>query len=340
MSSETPNTSRLITRRKALCAAGALLAAGATSLNALGSAETAENASNDRPLGPETGETAQKLKVATCQFPVSANPRENAASIEGFMRDAARQGAHLLHTSEASLSGYPEADMPSFDGYDWDTLRKETSRLRALAKELNLWLALGSSHYLDAETKPTNCIYLIDPSGAIVDRYDKSFCTTGDQAHYSAGSRLVTREIRGVKIGLAICYDVAWPQLYIAYRELGATVMIHSFYNAHGTGSNCLDVLDRRLAPTRCSDNRMWAVCNNSSRYLSHWGTFIARPDGTIPKELAVNVPGMLIHDFPDTLSANGWYHNFKPMGMRDDEIMTWGTPSNHPRQVDGRSEP
>jgi hypothetical protein len=48
----------------------------------------------------------------------------------------------------------------------------------------------------------------------------------------------------------------------------------------------------------------------------------------------------MLIHDFPDTLSEGGWYHNFKPMKMRDDEIMSWGTPSNHLRQRDGQSAP
>jgi len=55
---------------------------------------------------------------------------------------------------------------------------------------------------------------------------------------------------------------------------------------------------------------------------------------------LEINQPGMLVHDFPDTLSEGGWYHNFKPMNMDDNEIMTWGTPSNHPRQRDGQSEP
>jgi hypothetical protein len=46
----------------------------------------------------------------------------------------------------------------------------------------------------------------------------------------------------------------------------------------------------------------------------------------------------MLMHDFPDTLSVGGWYHNSIPMRMRAEEIMTLGTPSNHPRQRDGQS--
>lgn len=340
-----PEKAIIITRRQAVSATGKALA-GLVGLAALQSlsdnAVEAQPQLSSVPAGqPNRNSNAtEKLRVATCQFPVSANPVENAKYVRSFMHQAAGEGAHLLHTSEASLSGYAGCDFPTFKGYNWDALRKETAELRALAKELNMWLVLGSAHFLDENTKPTNCVYLIDPAGKIVDRYDKSFCTTRDQEHYSAGDRLVIRDIRGVKIGLAICFDLAWPQLYIAYRDLGVTVMIHSFQNAADKGPNCLDVLDGRLAPTRCADNRMWAVCNNSSQPYSHWGSFIARPDGTIAKQLGINQPGMLIHEFPDTLSEGGWYHNFKPMKKRDDEIMTWGTPSNHPRQRDGQSEP
>jgi predicted amidohydrolase len=257
-----------------------------------------------------------------------------------FLRQAAQTGAHLLHTSEASLSGYAGIDFKSFEDYDWEAQRRETADLRKLAKELSLWLVLGSAHFLDTQTKPTTCLYLINPEGQIADRYDKCFCTGGDQKHYSVGDRLVTHDIRGVRIGLAICYDICWPQLYIGYREKGATVMIHSFHNARSKGKDCLDTLNVRQVPTRCADNRMWAVCNNSSQPYSHWGSFIARPDATIPKELPINEPGMLIHDFPDGLSEGGWYHNLKPMQKRDDEIMSWGTPIKHPRQADGQAEP
>ncbi len=283
---------------------------------------------------------AEKLRVATCQFPVSGNPAENATFIRGFMHQASQAGAHLLHTSEACLSGYAGVDVPSFENYTWDALCKETAQLRELAKKLKMWLVLGSAHFLDQNTKPTNCLYLIDPEGRIADRYDKCFCTGGDQQFYSAGNRLVTHPIRGVRIGLAICYDICWPQLYIGYREKGATVMIHSFHNARSKGKNCLDTLNIYQVPTRCADNRMWAVCNNSSQPYSHWGSFIARPDATIPKRLDINQPGMLIHDFPDGLSEGGWWHNFKPMQKREDEIMSWGTPSDHPRQKDGQAEP
>jgi deaminated glutathione amidase len=317
-------------------AAGKALA-GATVLAALPRLAPGAASDSAPDQGTKPGAT---LRIATCQFPVSGNPAENAKYIRGFLRQAAEAGAHLLHTSEACLSGYAGIDFRSFADYDWATLREVTTGLRDLAKDLKLWLVLGSAHFLDPATKPTNCLYLIDLDGRITDRYDKCFCTGGDQKHYSVGDRLVTRDIRGVKIGLAICYDICWPQLYIAYRELGATVMIHSFHNARSKGPNCLDTLNVRQVPTRCADNRLWAVCNNSAQPYSHWGSFIARPDATIPQQLEINQPGMLVHDFPDGLSKGGWYHNQKPMRKREDEIMSWGNPVKHPRQSDGQADP
>jgi predicted amidohydrolase len=282
----------------------------------------------------------QKLRVASCQFPVSGDIAKNARYVRRYLRRAAESGAHLLHTSEVCLTGYAGNDFRSFRGFDWDLLRAETARLRELAAELKLWLVLGSSHFLDGRTKPTNCLYLIDPRGRIVDRYDKCMCTSNDQKHHSAGNRLVTRRIRGVHVGLAICYDVCFPQIYAAYRDLGVKLMLHSFYNAGHKGPSCLDVLNIYEVPTRCADNLMWAVANNSSRRYSNWASFVARPDATIAQQLRQNQAGMLIHDFPDGLSKNGWIHCRVPLRLAKSTGMHYGKPSRHPRQRNARAEP
>ncbi|MCE9612657.1 MAG: carbon-nitrogen hydrolase family protein [Lentisphaerae bacterium] len=278
--------------------------------------------------------------MASCQFPVSGDLAANARYIRRFMRLAAASGATLLHTPEASLSGYAGCDFASFYRYDWDTLRRATTHLRELAARLNLWLVLGSAHHLDARTKPTNCLYLIGPDGSIVNRYDKSMLTLDDQKHYAAGNRRVTHDIRGVRIGLAICYDICFPQMYAAYRELGASVMIHSFYNARHDGPTCLDVLNVRQVPTRCADNRLWAVANNSTRRFAGWASFVARPDATIAQQLPKHRAGMLMHRFPDGLSSGGWLHNRQPMRLAPDQQLHFGEPTRHPRQVNGQAEP
>lgn len=280
------------------------------------------------------------LRIASCQFPVGADIRRNAKYVRRYLRAAAEGGAHVLHTSEACLSGYAWLDFPSFDGFDWERIRAETAGLQSLAADLGVWLALGSAHYLDRRTPPTNCLYLIAPDGRIADRYDKCMLTASDRKHYSAGNRLVTRTIRGIRLGFAICYDACYPQIYAAYRERKVTVMLHSFYNAHHKGPSCLDVLTEGQVPTRCADNRMWAVANNSSGRYSNWGSFVARPDATIARQLPQNRAGILFHDFPDGLSEGGWLHNYCPMLLAKGQRMYLGRPSRHPRQTDGTSEP
>lgn len=162
----------------------------------------------------------------------------------------------------------------------------------------------------------------------------------GDQKRSCAGERFVTRSIRGVRIGLAICYDICFPQIYAAYRLAGARVMLHSFCNARSRGKNCLDLLNVREVPTRCADNILWAVANNSSCPSSHWGSFVARPDATIAQQLPRNRAGMPLHEFPDGLSEGGWIHHRLPPMLPGDAPLHYGNPSNHPRQADGRSAP
>ncbi|HAA75090.1 TPA: hypothetical protein DCE37_08230 [Candidatus Latescibacteria bacterium] len=282
----------------------------------------------------------QKLRIASCQFPVTGDIKRNGKYIRRYLAKAADRGADILHTSEACLSGYARVDFDSFADFDWDLLRSETQSLRDRCRELGIGLILGSGHYLDGRNKPTNCLYWINEKGAIVDRYDKCMCTRGDQQAYSAGNRLVAHKIKDIKVGLAICYDVCYPQIYAAYRDLGVTLMLHSFYNARHDGPSCLDVLNERQVTTRCADNLMWAVANNSSHPYSHWASFVARPDATVAQKLKINNAGMLIHDFPDGLSEGGWIHNHIPMKLAKDEVLTFGKPSKHKRQFDGQSEP
>ena len=185
-----------MTRRDAMKATGKALA-GATVLTALphlsdgGVSNAGQTSSQPIPVTPSDhgAKPAETLRIATCQFPVSGDPAENAKCIRDFLHQAAEAGAHLLHTSEACLSGYAGIDFRSFAGYDWAALRQVTTELRELVKDLKLWLVLGSAHFLDPATKPTNCLYLIDPEGRIAERYDKCFCTEGDQKRYSVGDQ-------------------------------------------------------------------------------------------------------------------------------------------------------
>ena len=138
------------------------------------------------------------LKAATCQFPVSGDIDANADHICKMIRQAAGNGADVVHFCETALSGYAGScpdhgvkvfDVATFKRYDWERLRLRTRQIMSLAGKLRIWVVLGSTHYLSETDKPTNCLYVISSRGRIVNRYDKCMCTSGDLKAYSPGKR-------------------------------------------------------------------------------------------------------------------------------------------------------
>ena len=144
----------------------------------------------------------EKFKIATCQFPVTGDLQSNKKYIKEFIKEAASNGASIVHFSEAALTGYPPKDIPSFENYDWNALYNVTLEIMAMAKQFNIWVILGSAHFVADNEKPTNCLYIISNKGEIVDRYDKSMLTGGDQKYYTPGNHISAINIKGFECGL------------------------------------------------------------------------------------------------------------------------------------------
>jgi predicted amidohydrolase len=237
-----------------------------------------------------------KLRIASCQFPVSADIGSNLHWIEDQMLEAKLKNAEIVHFPECALSGYPGADMSSLEGYDWDKLFRSTDSVLALAKELKIWVILGSMHRLSGTNKPHNSLYLINPAGNIVDRYDKRFCTGGDLKYFSPGDHFVKFNINGVNCGLLICYDIRFPELYRQYRKLETDVIFQSFYNARQKKGSIHPVIMHITAQAMAASNYFYMSLTNSS-FTESWPCYFITPDGLVQNKLTENVPGVLISD-------------------------------------------
>lgn len=249
---------------------------------------------------PSAGPTAGRLLLATCQFPVSADVAANAEWIRKQMRLAAMQEADLVHFSECALSGYAGVEHESLEAFDWEALRAETAAIMELADELDLWVVLGSMHQLSGENKPHNSLYVINPDGMIVDRYDKRFCTGGDLKYFSPGDHFVEFDINGVKCGLLICYDIRFPELYREYCSRGVKLMLHSFHNARMKPGVVHPIIMPATGQTRAATNGMFISMNNSCEPES-WPSLLISPDGRIVQRLAEHRPGIMVHEIDTT---------------------------------------
>jgi len=236
------------------------------------------------------------LKIATCQFAVGRSVKQNSRSICRYIRKASQAGAYIVHFSECALSGYVGTDFPNFDRYDWDLLKQETKKVMSLAAELKIWIVLGSTHKLTEPNKPHNSLYLINPKGKIVDRYDKRFCTTGDLRRMTPGNRFVNFKINGVKCSLLICFDLRFPEIYRAIYKEGVNCILQSFYNARQTGPSIHTHIMRQTMQSHAACNHFWVSMANSSGYYSPYPSCFIQPDGRIVQQLRINKPGMMVN--------------------------------------------
>ncbi len=245
---------------------------------------------------------SNKLLIATCQFPVSDNIRKNSSYIKKLIKKAASNSADLVHFSETSLSGYAGVDFDSFDKFNWNLLQEETDNIVHLAKEKNIWIALGSTYMQSAKAIPTNCVYIISNQGQIVNRYDKRMLTKNDIKFYTKGvdDDISPVNIYGVEIGILICYDSSFQEMFESYKKTNVKVILLSLYNAKNKGRSFLNEITPSIIRTRAVDNDMWIVANNSSAFYTNYPTCIASPEGKIIKKLPKHKSGILYHEFPD----------------------------------------
>jgi predicted amidohydrolase len=236
------------------------------------------------------------LKIATCQFAVGASIKRNSQRICEFLRKAKKGRADIVHFSECALSGYVGTDFPNFEGYDWELLKEKTEKIISLAKKLQMWVVLGSTHRLTEPNKPHNSLYLISPEGKIVDRYDKRFCTSGDLRRLTAGDHFVNFTVNGVKCSLLICFDLRFPEIYRELYKQSVNVILQSFYNARQKGPSVHTHIMRQTMQCRSATNGFWASCANSSGYYSPYPSFFVQPDGKIVKQLKQNRAGIMIN--------------------------------------------
>jgi len=250
--------------------------------------------SNAQNISSDQGK--KRMRIASCQYPVSASIAENYQWIEKHMIEAKLKKADIVHFPECALSGYPGSDMKSLENFNWDELHRATDSVLSLAGKLKIAVILGSMHKLTGTNKPHNSLYYIDSRGMIVDRYDKRFCTGGDLEYFSPGDHFVVFDFNGIRCGLLICFDIRFPELYREYRKSGTDLIFQSFYNARQAKGSIHPVIMHVTAQAHAATNYFFMSLTNSSSRES-WPCYFITPDGLVQNKLTENVPGVLISD-------------------------------------------
>lgn len=253
-----------------------------------------------------------KLTVA-CVQPSPGNELDaNLDAARVLVERAARQGAQLVALPEfaafldrsgraMAAAARPEATHPALE------------RFCGMARRHCLWLAVGSIVVRDEtadDDEPgrlSNRSFLIAPDGTVAARYDKIHMfdavlsdgrSINESRAYRPGRSAVVADTPWGPLGLSICYDLRFPQLYRALAQAGAGILMVPSAFAHETGAAHWEPLLRARAIENGSFVVAAATCGTHpgdwrtwghSMIVDPWGRILAQADdqpGVITAEL------------------------------------------------------
>lgn len=193
------------------------------------------------------------MKVALCQTNCGEDVAANERQVFGLLEEAAAAGADLVALPEVwpcqGSAPQMRAAAEPLDG-------PRVARLAEVASRHRLWVHGGSVLELDGE-RVFNTSVLFDRDGELVATYRKIHLFDADppgavpsrESHlFSAGDQVVSAETEFGRVGLSICYDLRFPELYRELAVLGATILFVPAAFRHETGVDHWDVLLRARA--------------------------------------------------------------------------------------------
>jgi deaminated glutathione amidase len=238
--------------------------------------------------------------AACIQFTAGPDAEPNLHVVSDLIRRARDMGADFIMTPEASNfiesgrrrreKAHPEADDPFLAG------------ICGLARETGACLLIGSLVIDPAgepcapagETRLANRSFLVDATGAIVARYDKihmfDIDLPGGESYresnaYRPGRSTVVAETPWGRLGMSVCYDVRFPQLYRALAQAGADFLSVPSVFTVPTGSAHWHVLLRAraienscfvFAPAQWGEHAAGRRSYGHSLIVDPWGEVLA----------------------------------------------------------------
>lgn len=234
----------------------------------------------------------QTVRVAAIQMNSRDDKAANLEQAEALVAQAAAGGAQLAALPETfNFMGTEPAIRAAAEPIPGPT----SERVGQLARRLGIWLNSGSmAEAVPAQQQYFNTSLLFNPAGEIVATYRKVHLfdveaggdTYRESDAVAPGAAVVTAETPWGTVGLSICYDLRFPELYRALALRGARILFTPAAFTLATGKDHWEVLQRAraienqafvVAPAQIGVHPPGRPCYGSAMIVDPWGTVLAR---------------------------------------------------------------
>jgi len=243
------------------------------------------------------------VKIAGIQMASGPNVSANLSEAERLIEIAVTQGAKLVTLPEYfAIMGLKDTDKVAVREKEGNgPIQRFLSRV---AKKHQIWLIGGSVPMeCDSSDKVRNACLVYDPSGKQVARYDKIHLFGLDlgSEHYheettiEPGDKIVVLDTPLGRIGLSICYDLRFPELYRSMGEVDLIVVPAAFTDTTGKAhwetlirARAIENLCYVLAPAQGGYHISGRETHGNSMIVDPWGVVLDR----LPRGSGVVIAG------------------------------------------------
>jgi len=239
-------------------------------------------------------------RAALLQMTSGIDPAANAATLVDAVAQARAGGAAMLFTPEMSglVDGNRERALPHYRLEGEDPV---LAAVRDAAAKQGIWVHLGSLAVLREDGKLANRAFVIDDAGEVRTRYDKMHLFDVDvpgsaESHRESAHTVPGHDARVIetpvgKLGLAVCYDMRFPELFRVMSRQGAEMFVVPSAFTVPTGrahweallrARAIENLCGLIAPAQWGVHPSGRETFGDSMIIDHWGKVLARmPGGT-----------------------------------------------------------
>lgn len=245
-----------------------------------------------------------KLKLLVAQTNTSNIREKNIETLKSLVDCAVESKVDMLCLPEAS--GLMNQDAHSAKNMITDEHDDPyVAACQTLAKEHKLWIHNGSTPVLGSTGMPVNRTYLFDATGSIVARYDKIhlfdiYLPDGEDRleskRYAAGSQSVLVNTPWGLMGLSICYDLRFPQMYREYAQAGARIIFAPSAFTRKTGKAHWEVLLKgRAVENTCFMVAAAQTGEHDDGRKTYGHSLVVSPWGSVMMDLGESVQAQVL---------------------------------------------
>lgn len=246
------------------------------------------------------------MKTAAIQLHSAHNKSENIRKAKSFVEEAAGGGARLVALPEVfTFRGMIRAEKgvklskTFFMERITDEIPGATiAEFQKLASRHKIFILAGSVYERSAEPERAyNTSVLIADDGHILQTYrkihlfnaqvgDKKYC---ESDYFLSGQDLQTARVGDFTVGMSVCYDIRFPEMYRDYRQKGVDMFVIPSAFTQTTGeahwhalvrARAIENVSYVLAPNQAGEDNMGRGCFGHSLIVDPWGEILAEASG------------------------------------------------------------